>query len=278
MSGLLLDALTHASYQGPNTRCSYERMEFLGDAVLDYIISRRLYAQQPALSHRKMHAMRTAMANASFLAYRMFETTVAEETLNKATMQPEVHRRALWQFLRSGASNVVAARDVALRQHEEAREQIASALQRDAEFPWHLLALTDAPKFLSDIVESVIGAIYIDSHGDIRACENFVRRLGIIDCLERILRDEVDCLHPKERLGHLAVERRVQYMHVVDRENVGNTYRCQVKVGEEIIGEVVSGLKRLNAETIAAQKANKILMGVEDVVMDDIEGGTGFDV
>jgi dsRNA-specific ribonuclease len=269
MKGLLLDALTHASYQGPNARASYERMEFLGDAVLDYIVSRRLYAQQPTLSHQKMHAMRTAMANASFLAYRMFETTVAEETLNKATMQPEVHRRALWQFLRSGASNLIAARDLALRQHEEARDRIAAALHGDAEFPWHLLALTDAPKFLSDIVESVIGAIYIDSHGDIRSCEDFIRRLGILDCLERILRDGVDCLHPKERLGHLAVERRVQYVHVVDKEDVGNTYRCQVRVGDESIGKIVSGLKRLNAETIAAQKANKILMGAEDVLMGD---------
>jgi dsRNA-specific ribonuclease len=191
----------------------------------------------------------------------MFETTVAEETFNKATMQPEVQQRALWQFLRSGASTLVAARDVALRRHGEAREQIASALHSDAEFPWHLLALTDAPKFLSDIVESIIGAIYIDSHGDILACENFVRRLGILDCLERILCDEVDCLHPKERLGHLAVEKKVQYVHVVDEKDSGKTYLCQVKVGGEVVGGVVSGLKRLNAETIAAQKANKILRG-----------------
>jgi dsRNA-specific ribonuclease len=263
---LLLDALTHASYQGTNAQSSYERMEFLGDAVLDYIVSRRLYAHRPALSHRKMHAMRTAMANASFLAFRMFETTVVEETFDKATMQPEAHERALWQFLRSGASNLVEARDVARRRHEEARVRIASALDEDAEFPWHLLALTDAPKFLSDIVESVIGAIYIDSHGDVLACEDFVRRLGILDCLERILRDDVDCLHPKERLGHLAVEKRVQYMHIVDDKDARTTYRCQVRVGEETVGEVVSGLKRLNAETIAAQRANKILMRTKDVV------------
>jgi tRNA-binding EMAP/Myf-like protein len=61
----------------------------------------------------------------------------------------------------------------------------------------------------------------------------------------------------------------VQYVHVVDKEDVGNTYRCQVRVGDESIGKIVSGLKRLNAETIAAQKANKILMGAEDVLMGD---------
>lgn len=267
---LLLQALTHASYTGPNAYCSYERLEFLGDAVLDYIISTRLYKQDPPLSHQKMHTIRTAMANASFLTFRMFETTILEETINKSTLQPEVHRRALWQFLRSGSPQLAPMRDVALKQHAQVREQLLYALKHSEEFPWHLLALTNAPKFLSDIVESIIGAIYIDSHGDISACETFVCRLGILDCLERILRDNVDCLHPKERLGHIAVERSVKYIRVKDGSKstgggMSTAYECQVKVGGEDVGEVVEGLTRLNAETIAAWRANKILRGIEDV-------------
>ncbi|XPS72365.1 Dicer-like protein 2 [Ascochyta lentis] len=272
---LLLEALTHASYTGPNAHCSYERLEFLGDAVLDYIISARLYAHNPPLPHQKMHAMRTAMANAAFLTFSMFETTIAEETINKTNLQPEVHQRALWQFLRSGSQQLAAIREVAWQQHAEVREQFHRALEQDEEFPWHLLALTNAPKFLSDIVESVIGAIYIDSRGDFSACEVFVRRLGILDSLERILRDNVDCLHPKERLGHLAVERSVQYVRMPGdaQHSIGlppgmsKVYRCQVKVGGEDVGGVVEGLTRLNAETIAAWGANKILRGKEDVGM-----------
>jgi dsRNA-specific ribonuclease len=48
---LLLEAVTHISYTGPNANCSYERLEFLGDAVLDYIVSKRLYAHVSALGH-----------------------------------------------------------------------------------------------------------------------------------------------------------------------------------------------------------------------------------
>jgi dsRNA-specific ribonuclease len=48
---LLFEAVTHISYTGPNQYCSYERLEFLGDAVLDYIVSKRLYAHTPPLSH-----------------------------------------------------------------------------------------------------------------------------------------------------------------------------------------------------------------------------------
>lgn len=270
---LLLEALTHASFKGPNVHRSYERLEFLGDAVLDYIISRRLYAHEPALSHQTMHAIRTATVNASFLAFRMFETTVPEETTNKATMLPELQHRALWQFLRTGDPVLNSHRDMALKRHQVVREQVITGLERDARFPWHLFALTDAPKFLSDIVESVIGAVYIDSHGDIPTCEGVVRRLGIFDILERILRDGVDCLHPKERLGHLAAEKNVQYVRAHHEEATddggGKRYKCQVKVGGKNVGGVEEGLKRLNAETIAAWRAVGILESGGDVAMAD---------
>jgi dsRNA-specific ribonuclease len=277
---LLLEALTHGSFKGPNVHCSYERLEFLGDAVLDYIVSERLYTHSPALSHQKMHAIRTAMVNASFLAFRMFETTVPEVVTNKTTMQREEQHRALWQFLRSGDPVLNAHRDNALRQHKVTREKILDGLSSDSRYPWHLFALNDAPKFLSDIMESVIGAIYIDSHGDIPTCEAAVRRLGILDCLERILQDEVDCLHPKERLGHLAVEKKVQYVRMKEDEGVKASgrklFKCQVKVGGENIGGVVEGVKSLNTETIAAWRAVEILERRRDVVVDDSSGTDEF--
>ncbi|KAJ4410365.1 Dicer-like protein 2 [Didymella pomorum] len=288
---LLLEALTHNSYTGPHVNSSYDRLEFFGDAVLDYIIIPRLYAHDPPLSHLKMHAIQSAMVNAAFLAFAMFETTVAEETFNKSTLQPELHSRVLWQYLRSGSPQMTAIRDMALQQHADVRERLIHALEHDVEFPWHLLALINAPKFLSDIVESVIGAIYVDSQGDLSACEEFVRRLGILDYLERILRDDVDCLHPKERLGHLAVEKSVEYVRMPLRgaprfgdlpPSFGVGWRCQVKVGGEEVGGVVGGLNRLYSETVAAWRANEILRGQrraasessgdEDVFFDADEG------
>lgn len=266
---LLLEALTHPTFRGPNIHCSYERFEFLGDAVLDYIISKRLYAHQSNLPHWKMHGVRTAMVNAAFLAYCMFETTVAEELTNKATLEPEVNQRALWQFLRSSSPELIAARTVALRQHAETRDSIAMALRQDNRFPWHALSLTDPPKFLSDIVESVIGALYIDSHGSIPVCEDFVRRLGILPCLERILRDDVDCWHPKERINTLAADQGIKYVRITsDREDDKNRangsekgYKVQVRIGGKDVGGVVEGVKRLQTETIAAWKVIALLEG-----------------
>ncbi|KAG9185235.1 hypothetical protein G6011_07779 [Alternaria panax] len=264
---LLLEALTHSTFRGPNIHCSYERFEFLGDAVLEYIISKRLYAHESNLQHWKMHGIRTAMVNAAFLSYCMFETTVAEELTNKATLQPEIHHRALWQFLRSSSSELIAARTVALQQHVETRDVIATALAQDKRFPWHALSLTDPPKFLSDIVESVLGALYIDSHGSIPVCEDFVRRLGILPCLERILRDGVDCFHPKERINTLAANKGIKYVRVANeiegKKNGTNGsergYKVQVRIGGKDVGGVVEGVKRLQAETIAAWKVIALL-------------------
>ncbi|KAK7189216.1 dicer-like protein 2 [Paraphaeosphaeria sporulosa] len=276
----LLEALTHASYKGPLVNCSYERLEFLGDAVLDYIISRRLYSHTPELGHAKMHGIRTAMANAAFLTFRMFETTVPEERTIPPDMHKEVHHRCLWQFLRSDTAALVATRDAAIAQYDAAKDAIRHGLQHEVVFPWHILALTDSPKFLSDIVESVLGAIYVDSQGDIDACEVFVGNFGILGCLERILRDGVDCLHPKERLGILAVEKDVQYVAVSEDEAVSGAkrkHRCQIRVGGVDVGGVVEGVKRLNAETVAAWEACKVLKERKEIVGDanedvDMEG------
>jgi hypothetical protein len=211
------------------------------------------------------------MVNASFLTFRMFETTLLEPAPFTPGAPPDTVQRAIWQFMRHSSPQLLGPRDVAISQHKEARDQITEALQKDTRFPWHLLSLTDAPKFLSDLVESVIGGIYIDSQGSFEACEMFVRKLGILDALERILRDGVDCLHPKERLGHLAVERSVQYVKLEEKsmgtENGKTVYKCQVKVGGSEIGAPVQGVKKLNAETIAAWKACKILEGQGDVDM-----------
>ena len=215
------------------------------------------------------------MVNASFLAFSMTDTTVSEERADKSTREPEVHRRALWQFLRYRGHELAGARDKAVKQLDATREQTIAALELDARFPWHLLALTDPPKFLSDIVESVLGAIYVDTRGDVSACEDFVRRLGVIDRLERILRDDVDCLHPKERLGRLAGDKKVRYVRITEDtdEFLGDkkAYRCQVKIEGEDVGGVVEGLKKLNAETVAAWKAVSILENKSDVAMMETE-------
>ncbi|OCK75355.1 hypothetical protein K432DRAFT_337600 [Lepidopterella palustris CBS 459.81] len=282
---LLLEALTHASFSGPVelSAASYQRLEFLGDAVLDYIVVLRLFSHKPELPHQTMHTIRTAMVNASFLAFLAFEATVPEDRINVTLApathnfveEPEVVHRALWQFLRYSSPEIFKLQQEAITRHQALRQEILHALQHGRRYPWHLLARTDPQKLFSDIVESVIGAIYIDSCGDLSACERFVKRLGILEYLERVISDGLDCLHPKERLGHLAVSDKVEYVPIGNGEDGG--YKCQVKVGGREFGSVVEGLKRVNVETEAAWRAVRILEGLEEgkeeETMEIVEGG-----
>ena len=68
---LLIEALTHASYQQQDSPThSYERLEFLGDSVLDMIVTDYLYhAPGKNYSPGHMHLRKSALVNGHLLAY-----------------------------------------------------------------------------------------------------------------------------------------------------------------------------------------------------------------
>lgn len=58
---LLKTALTHVSYAYENKSISNERIEFLGDAVLELVISKYLYKSMPNLSEGEMTKVRASV-------------------------------------------------------------------------------------------------------------------------------------------------------------------------------------------------------------------------
>ncbi len=69
---LLQQALTHTSYTNErkiNKIASYERLEFLGDAVLELVSSETLFRQNPTLSEGELTKMRAAMVCEPSLAF-----------------------------------------------------------------------------------------------------------------------------------------------------------------------------------------------------------------
>lgn len=61
---LLQQALTHRSYGKVNN----ERLEFLGDSVLGYVIANYLYQQHPNLSEGELHKVKSNLVNQKTLA------------------------------------------------------------------------------------------------------------------------------------------------------------------------------------------------------------------
>lgn len=68
---LLLQALTHRSYlnENPSFRVGHnERLEFLGDAVLELVITEELYNQFPEKPEGELTSFRAALVNAKMLS------------------------------------------------------------------------------------------------------------------------------------------------------------------------------------------------------------------
>ena len=60
---LLLQALTHASYTRNRVTDCYQRLEFLGDAVLDYLVTCHIYSSFPKYSPGDISNLRSALVN-----------------------------------------------------------------------------------------------------------------------------------------------------------------------------------------------------------------------
>ena len=67
----LLQALTHPSAlnESPNTyTASYERMEFLGDALIDLVVANELYSRLPRTPEGELSKLRASIVNGETLA------------------------------------------------------------------------------------------------------------------------------------------------------------------------------------------------------------------
>ena len=60
---LLKQAITHRSF----ARDNYERLEFVGDGILDYVIALNLFQKYPHLPEGELSKMRSSLVNQEML-------------------------------------------------------------------------------------------------------------------------------------------------------------------------------------------------------------------
>lgn len=129
---LLRQALTHSSCaneQKINKSADYERLEFLGDAVLELVSSDYIYRHYPDMSEGKMTKYRSSIVCEPALAFCAREL-------------------GLEQYIRLGKG-----------------EEATGGRQRDS--------------IISDVMEAVIGAVYLDSGID--EAKEFIYRFVLTD-------------------------------------------------------------------------------------------------
>lgn len=209
---LLISAFTHPSFSSDTAIPSYQRLEFLGDAILDMIVIQRLCADDmPKLGHVEIHLTKEAVVNGNFLAYlcleQSFETISGMKPIgNDFDVSTTTKQVLLPEMLRMSLQNekVHEVRSECISRYRALSSQLRQAFTEGTSHPYVLLAQLDAPKFMSDIMESILGAVYVDCGGTIAVCERLCRQWGIIPYLERIVREKVSVVHPKTQLGILA--------------------------------------------------------------------------
>ncbi|XP_019435974.1 PREDICTED: endoribonuclease Dicer homolog 3b-like [Lupinus angustifolius] len=132
IKGLLLEAMTHVSGKEVGIDCCYERLEFLGDSVLDLLITRHLYQSHTDIDPGELTDLRSA--------------SVSNENFAQVAIRRNLHLHLLHgsELLRSQIADYVKV----ISESEDNTRSFQGIR---------------APKPLGDLVESIAGAMLIDT-------------------------------------------------------------------------------------------------------------------
>ncbi|KAL0947558.1 hypothetical protein HGRIS_013651 [Hohenbuehelia grisea] len=146
---LLLEAVTHPSFASDAGGSSYQRLEFLGDAVVDLVVMKYLYTKFPRSTSDQLSWPRTRSVCSAALAW-------------VAVTRLDIHKVIL---ANSVELSMAVEQSVPPLQACCAAEIVTSGWRHDP------------PKTLSDVLESIVGAVLVDSGWDYDRVEAVVEFL-----------------------------------------------------------------------------------------------------
>lgn len=202
--GLLKQALTHSSFaneQKINKWDDYERLEFLGDAVLELVSSEYLYKNHPRLPEGELTKKRSSMVCEPALAYCARDVELGS-----------------FIFLGKG-------------------EEASGGRKRDS--------------ITSDVLEAVIGAIYLD--GGLGAAKAFIDRFILSDLENKqLFYDSKTILQEQVQKNG---EGRLHYVLIEESgPEHDKLFRVEAMIDDKKIG-TGSGRTKKHAEQQAAYQA-----------------------
>lgn len=201
---LVIQALTHSSFmneQKIRKAGDYERLEFLGDAVLELVSSEFLFHEHKQVPEGELTKMRASMVCEPSLAYCAREME-------------------LGSFLRLGKG-----------------EELTGGRERDS--------------IIADVVEAVIGAIYLDS--GLEEAKRFIYRFVLNDLDKKTL--FMDSKSLLQELAQGTFKEPLQYILLQEEGPEHNrNYVTEVKLGQEVLGQG-NGRTKKAAEQQAAYQA-----------------------
>lgn len=156
----LLQALTHPSFPTNSVTGCYQQLEFLGDAVLDMLVTAYIYERCPQMHQGKLTDLRSALVNNNTLACICVRNQFHRHILSQnALLSEQIEHFASFQ-----------------QTHKHAVTEQVLLLISDADVPAmgeHIAV----PKALGDVFEALIGAVFLDSGNDLTLTWSVIFRL-----------------------------------------------------------------------------------------------------
>ncbi|XP_058787287.1 endoribonuclease Dicer homolog 4-like [Vicia villosa] len=210
---LLEEAFTHKTY-GADNNLSYKRLEYVGDVVLNLFIVIEQYFSYPNLGPGVLTPNKSK--------------NVDTEKLARVAV-----KHGLERYLR--------------HKQPYLEEEIQRFIERADDYYLHSNGQLYAPKTLADIVESTIGAIFIDSNLSLDVVWKVARKL-----LEPIIEPESVKKHPVSQLIEICQEKKFKLRFVDLWEESTNV---EVFINEKLVGRGSYASKKAIARYRAAKNA-----------------------
>ncbi|KAL8138311.1 hypothetical protein V2J09_004312 [Rumex salicifolius] len=216
---LLVEAITHASRPASGVSC-YQRLEFVGDAVLDHLITRHLFFSYTDLPPGRLTDLRAAAVN--------------NENFARVAVKHNLH-----VHLRHGSSAL----------EKQIRDFVKEVQNELLKAQYNSFGLGDckAPKVLGDIVESIAGAIFLDSGRDSSVVWKVFEPL-----LQPMVTPETLPMHPVRELQERCQQHAEGLEYKASRE--GNLATVEVYIDGVQLG-VAQNVQKKMAQKLAARNA-----------------------
>ncbi|CAH8833606.1 unnamed protein product [Trichobilharzia szidati] len=252
---LLATAMTHQSSTNTEHWGNYQRLEFLGDSVMGFIVSNHLFRKCPHASPGKLSEMRS--------------TIVSNNNLANTVVEHEIYA-----FIDSGVCDIKPCIDEIQSIHQRTDsicERIELLMKKVGE------GLN--VKILADVFESMLGAIFVDSNGNHAVLSSIILRFlgrSIDYCIDKLPKNPIQQLplsHPDIRYQNSSVvfssqnsQKRNSNNTASDSDNE-NTYELIASTsGKRIcVTRNTRNEGRLQlAETLAISDENKENVAISD--------------
>ncbi|KAF7587252.1 Dicer-like protein 2 [Aspergillus hancockii] len=250
-SSLYDEAMTHPSCVGIYGTTSYRRLSFLGASVIEWVVAIYSNLQEKSISCQKLQS----------------ETEHKAIEVDDKGSDHVIHRKyrvAICNFLRSHSDKVSAKVSKLTQGSSKGLSAIHESLWVKGIYPWARLS----NKELSDILQGIFGAKYIDSGASLQRGEILAERLGILPLLEHLISHDVVTDHPKDTLQLLLPRRKVSY-RFYEAEKRHMATKCGVIVdGSEIAtveGQTTRGALIIRAMEEAVRLLTNTPWAKEDI-------------